>query len=190
MGWTLSGRNGSGTQYPKLQIWRRSSTNGNVYFRNGPEFQIDAQGSVCEELTRNGSCNQEFHCRLPISSYVHVASGSDIIGVELPPFFDSAFELLFIAFTDQQQYVWRQDVTSFNLDINTNNLTVPDDFLFDADVVIGKWVIAVMGQILWGPKGISRIHTIKFVINVKKCVHVSMKSFSTWLYLQLLTHAI
>ena len=31
MGLTVSGRNGTGTMYPKLQIWRRSTTDTNLY---------------------------------------------------------------------------------------------------------------------------------------------------------------
>ena len=53
VGWTVSGRRGSGTMYPKLQIWRRNGTDRNLYFKNGPEIQIDAHGSACETLTRN-----------------------------------------------------------------------------------------------------------------------------------------
>ena len=106
VGWTVSGRSYSGrAYYPKLQIWRRSSTDRNVYFKNGPEIQIDAQGSACETITQNANCNQEFHCRLSPANYVSVLSGSDIIGVVLPPLYDQGFELLFIE-SRQQHYVW------------------------------------------------------------------------------------
>ena len=104
VGLTMSRRRGSGEVYPKLQIWRRSSTDRNLYFRNGPEIQIVASGSACETLTTNANCNQEFYCRLSPANYLSVLSGSDIIGVELPPLENQAFELFFIA-SGQQQYI-------------------------------------------------------------------------------------
>ena len=134
VGWTNSGRMGSGTMYPKLQTWRRSNTDANLYFKNGAEIQIDAQGSVCETLTRNVNCNQEFYCRLSPANYLSVLSGSDIIGVELPPLHNQAFELLFIV-TEQQQYVWRQRVTSSSLRIGNHDIRVGDDLLFSVDVL-------------------------------------------------------
>ncbi len=132
VGWTVSGRNGSGTLYPKLQIWRRSSTNRNIYFKHGPEIQIDAQGSACETITQRLGCIQEFHCRLSPANYVTVLSGY-IIGVELPPINNQGFELLFIV-TEQQQYVWRREVTTSSLTIGTHDVVVGDDLLLSADV--------------------------------------------------------
>ena len=76
VGWTVSGRDGSGTLYPKLQIWRRSSTDRNVYFKNGPEIQIDAQGSACEIITRDENCVQKYHCRLSPANHVSILAGS------------------------------------------------------------------------------------------------------------------
>ena len=118
--------------YPKLQIWRRNSTDRNLYFKNGPEIQIDAHGSACETLTRNVNCNQEYYCRLSAANYLSVLSGSDIIGVELPPLENQAFELLFIV-TEQQQYVWRREVNASSLMIGTHDVRVGDDFLFSID---------------------------------------------------------
>ena len=120
--------------YPKLQIWRRSSTNRNSYFKNGPEIQIDAHGSACETLTRNVNCNQEYFCRLSTANYLSVLSGSDIIGVELPPLENQAFELLFIV-TEQQQYVWRREVNASSLMNGTHDIRMGDDFLFSVDVL-------------------------------------------------------
>ncbi len=134
VGWTVSGRIGSGTLYPKLQIWRRSSTNRNTYFKHGPEIQIDAQGSACETITQRLGCIREFHCRLSPANYVTVLSGSDIIGVELPPLNNQGFELLFII-TGQRQYVWRREVTTSSLTIGTHDVVVGDDLLLSADVL-------------------------------------------------------
>ena len=119
--------------YPKLQIWRRSSVDHNLYFKNGPEIQIDAEGSACETITQNANCGQEFHCRLSVANYLSVQSGYDIIGVELPPLNNQAFELLFIV-TEQQQYVWRREVTSSSLIKGTHDIRVGDDLLLSVDV--------------------------------------------------------
>ena len=78
VGWMVSGRRGSGTMYPKLQIWRRNSTDENEYFKSGPEVQIDAHGSGCLSIIQ--SCNRVFRCRLSTANTVPVHSGSDIIG--------------------------------------------------------------------------------------------------------------
>ncbi len=138
VGWTVSGRNGSGTLYPKLQIWRRSSTDRNVYSKNGPEIQIDAEGSGCEMMIRNANCVQEFHCRLSPANYVSVSSGSDIIGVEVPPLNNQAFELFFVA-SQQQQYVWQTEITTSNsLIMGTNDIQVGDDLLLKVEVLRGK----------------------------------------------------
>ena len=132
VGWTVSGRNYSGRAYPKLQIWRRSNTDRNVYFKNGPEIQIDAQGSACERIT-NVNCNREFHCRLSPANYVSVLSGSDIIGVVLPPLYDQGFELLFIE-NGQPHYVWRQELNTSSIRIGGQDLTVSDYLLLSVDV--------------------------------------------------------
>ncbi len=133
VGLTVSGRIGSGTAYPKLQIWRRNSTYRNVYFKNGPEIQIDAQGSACETITQNVNCTQEFQCRLSAANYVSVLSGSDIIGVELPPLHNQAFELLFIG-SPQRQHVWRREITMPSITFGTQDLTVEEDLLFSVDI--------------------------------------------------------
>ena len=135
VGWTVSGRRGSGTMYPKLQIWRRNGVN--EYYRNGPEIQIDAQGSACETITQNANCSQEFHCRLSAANNVSVLSGSDIIGVELPPIDNQGFELLFISH-NQIQHVWRREITISSLTIGTEDLIVRDDLLLNVEVLLGE----------------------------------------------------
>ena len=139
VGLTVSGRSGTGTMYPKLQIWRRSSTNANLYFKNGPEIQIDAHGSACETLTRNVNCNQEFHCRLSAANHVSVFAGLDIIGVELPPFNDQLFELLFVG-NERLQHVWRREVTSFSLKYGTQDLTVEELLFLNVEVQQGEYL--------------------------------------------------
>ena len=139
MGLIVSGRNGTGTMYPKLQIWRRSSTDANLYFKNGPEIQIDAHRSACETLTRNENCSQEFHCRLPAANHVPISAGVDIIGVELPPFNNQRFELLFIV-SEQLQHVWRREVTSSSLMIGTQDITVQDNLFLNVEVLQGEYI--------------------------------------------------
>ena len=141
MGWRVSGRDWSGTLYPKLQIWRRSNTDRNVYFKNGPEIQIDAQGSACELISRNENCAQEYHCRLSAAYHVPILAGSDIIGLELPPFHNQAFSLLFLLGTNWQKdnYVWRREVNSSSLTVGTQDITVRnDEVLIKVDVVEGE----------------------------------------------------
>ena len=139
VGWTVSGRIASGTMYPKLQIWRRSSTNANLYFKNGPEIQIDAHGSACETITQNTvNCSQEFHCRLSAANQVSIHSGLDIIGVELPVLYDQGFELFFIgplsARVSNQQYVWRQEISTLKISTSSRDLLVYDHLLLSVDV--------------------------------------------------------
>ena len=122
--------------YPKLQIWRRSSTRSNTYNKNGPEIQIDAQGSACETITR--SCDNDdrtFHCKLSAANKVSIHSGSDIIGVELPPLENQGFELFFIS-SSQRHYVWRSEVTTSSLTLTSSSYDVlARDYLFlDAEV--------------------------------------------------------
>ena len=135
VGWTVSGRRGSGTMFPKLQIWRRNDVG--EYYKNGPEIQIDAQGSACETITQNANCSQEFHCRLSAANNVSVLAGSDFIGVELPPIDNQGFELLFIG-DNQIQYVWRQEIATSSLTIGTEDLTVRDDLLLNVEVLLGE----------------------------------------------------
>lgn len=137
VGWTVSGRRGSGKMYPKLQIWRRSSTHRNIYFKNGPEIQVDAEGSACQTITRNANCTQEFHCGLSPANYVSVSSGSDIIGVEVPPLNNQAFELLFMA-SSREQHVWRSEITISNsLIMGTDDIRVGDDLFLNIEVRLG-----------------------------------------------------
>ena len=135
VGWTVSGRSGSGTKFPNLQIWRRNDTNQYLYHATGQEIQIDAEGSTCETITQ--TCDQIFQCRLSRANRVSVQSGSDIIGVELPPLEDQAFELLFIA-APQSQYVWRQEITTSSLRIGSQDIIVRDALLLSLDVKSGN----------------------------------------------------
>ena len=63
---------GTGTMYPKLQIWRKSSIG--QYYKIGHKIQIDAGRSVCQIMTQ--TCGQIFQCRLTTANQVHVSSGS------------------------------------------------------------------------------------------------------------------
>ena len=123
--------------YPKLQIWRRSSTDENLYFKNGPEIQIDAHGSACEIMTRNENCSQEFHCKLSAANHVSIFAGYDIIGVELPPINNQQFELLFVG-SRQPQRVWRREVHSSSLRIGTEDVIASDYLFLSVKVLLGE----------------------------------------------------
>ena len=113
IGWTVSGRASEGTQFPKLQVWRANSSQGpDFYFKSGKDIQVDAEGTACEILTK--TCGQIFQCRLSNDHQVSVQFG-DILGVELPPHDDSAFELFFLINRPdlrQNHFVFRQQLSS------------------------------------------------------------------------------
>ena len=102
-----------GTQFPKLQVWRANSSQGpDFYFKPGKDIQVDAEGTACEILTK--TCGQIFQCRLSKDHQVSVQSG-DILGVELPPLNDSAFELFFLINRldlRQNHFVFRHQLSS------------------------------------------------------------------------------
>ena len=133
--WTVSGRAGHGTMYPKLQIWRRSTLDSSQYTKIGPEIQIDAEGSACENISQ--VCSQTFHCTLLPSYQVEVRSGIDIIGVELPPLDNQGFELYFIE-SSQRQYVFRREVNTSTISTESNDVVVLDDILLSVDVLTGE----------------------------------------------------
>ena len=150
VGWTVSGRAGNGTLYPKLQIWRRSDSEPFVYHKNGPEIQIDTEGSVCENISKR--CDQNFHCNLSPSRQVEVRAGSDIIGLELPDTDDQGFELYFIAqhgpdleyFDNRKwkQLVWRGEVNSSSLTLGRQDTEEFDKPLLSLAVLSGICTIA------------------------------------------------
>ena len=139
VGWTVSGRAENGRVYPKLQIWRRSTSDSNLYQKNGQEIQIDAEGSACEEISQ--TCGQVFQCRLSSANQVTVVSGMDIIGVELPPLDHQGFELYFVTNRRHQnfQYVWRQEIISSSLAIGSRIFPVLEDLLLSVHVLPGMW---------------------------------------------------
>ena len=113
IGWTVSGRARVGTQFPKLQVWRANSSQGpDFYFKPEKDIQVDAEGTACEILTK--TCGQIFQCRLSNDHQVSVQSG-DILGVELPPLNDGAFDLFFLINRPdlrQNHFVFRQQLSS------------------------------------------------------------------------------
>ena len=135
VGWTVSGRRGSGTMYPKLQVWRRNSTSSSTYYKNGPEIQIDAEGSACETITQTCSdSNRTFQCKLSTANRVSVRSGSDFIGVELPPFNNQGFELFFLISSQQSHFVWRHELTTSSVTSNSYDVQVYDHVFLDVEV--------------------------------------------------------
>ena len=136
--WTVSGRAGQGTQFPKLQVWRRAdSVDKDEYHKQGQEIQIDAEGSVCEEITQ--TCDQIFHCSLSADYQVSIQSGSDIVGVELPPVANQGFELFFMP-GSQIQYIWQQELASNNttIRIGSQDNTTTDHLLLSLNISTGK----------------------------------------------------
>lgn len=144
VGWTVSGRRlGQGTQPPKLQVWRRStSTNGDEYYhKEGSAVPIDpdADGVECEEtLTRNHT----FRCRLNESYQLTVQSEVDIVGIELPPLQNQSFELFFFASDSNiSQYVWQHEdnvMPNASLRIGSHDAVVDDNVLLYLNISTGK----------------------------------------------------
>ena len=97
-------------QYPKLQVWRENSSHSRYYDKQGRDIQVDAEGSACELITQ--TCGQIFQCRLKANNRVAVQR-DDILGVELPPFNSSGFELFFISVPNtQDHYIFRRQLGS------------------------------------------------------------------------------
>ena len=102
-GWRVAGRAGPGTQFPTLQIWRRNNdTSGVEYSRTGqsvimensvPSSQVD-----CEVIVHT----------LDERDRISVQPG-DVVGIELPPLFDQAFQVLFEP-GGEMNYVYRQQL--------------------------------------------------------------------------------
>ena len=162
VGWTVSGRAGNGTLFPKLQIWRRSDSEPFVYHKNGPEIQIDAEGSACESISQ--MCNQTFRCKLQQSYHVTLRAGLDIIGIELPHSDNQGFEMYFIPIpvpipidltsSDISNSAWKQLV--WKGEVNSSSLTIDIDIemyqmiqeivdfnkpLISIDVLSGKYKV-------------------------------------------------
>ena len=135
VGWTVSGTVENGTMYPKIQIWRRSTSDQNLYQKIGQEIQIDAEGSACEEISQ--TCGHTFHCRLSSDNQVTVVSWMDIIGVELPPLDKQGFKLYFNTSLRLRQYVWQREITSSSLKIGSQDLIVRDDLLLSVHILPG-----------------------------------------------------
>jgi hypothetical protein len=110
VGWTVAGRRGEGTHYPKLQIWREDSSRRDYYDKQGRDIQVDTQGSACELITQ--TCDQIFQCRLKATNRITVQRG-DILGVELPRLNSSGFELFFqMGIYTQNHYIFRRQLNS------------------------------------------------------------------------------
>lgn len=141
VGWTVSGRVGQGTEPPKLQIWRRSTSDGEeYYYKRGPAVPIDpdADGVECEEIL---TCNHTFQCRLNETYQITVQSEVDIIGIELPLLQNQSFELFFVSGSNISQYVWQQEdmmATNTSLRIGSQDAVVDDKMLLYLNVSTGK----------------------------------------------------
>ena len=90
VGWRVAGTVGQGRQYPKLQVWRlrNASSSSQEYFKPGND--ISMEGTVSSPPV---NCNI-FEHTLDEASQVTVQSG-DILGIELPPENDQAFDILY-----------------------------------------------------------------------------------------------
>ena len=111
VGWTVAGRMGEGTQYPKLQVWRGNSSQcDDCYYKPGQDIPVDIEGSACDIITQ--TCGQIFQYRLTAANQVPVQPG-DILGVELPPLDDNGFELLFTSVPNtQDHFIFRYQLSS------------------------------------------------------------------------------
>lgn len=140
IGWIVSGRAGQGTQPPKLQIWRRNTTDEEEYHTRGPTIPIDpdAEGVECEEMSM---CNQTFQCRLNETYQIIVQSEVDIIGIELPPLEKQSFELFFMSSSNISHYIWQQEEVMINssLRIGSQNAIADDKVLLHLNVSPGTY---------------------------------------------------
>ena len=110
VGWTVAGRRGGRTQYPKLQVWREDCSRRDYYNKQGQEIQVDAEGTACETITQTR--DQIFQCRLRAANQVPIQRG-DILGVELPPTTSSSgFELFFTTLDSNKQnhFIFRRQL--------------------------------------------------------------------------------
>ena len=136
IGWTVSGRMGGGTQFPKLQFWR--SSNQQDYRKRGEDIPVNPRNrSTCEVITQ--TCGQVFQCSLTTAAQVSVQPG-DILGVELPPENNRGFEILF-EFGTQQQHVYRQQLSS-TARISSSNFYVLHQLLASVQINTGEYSIS------------------------------------------------
>ena len=120
-GWRVAGIVGQGTQYPKLQVWRlrNASSSSQEYFKPGND--ISMEGTVSSPPV---DCNI-FEHTLDKASQVSVQSG-DILGTELPPDNDQAFDILHTTNDGPLTYIYNQQLPSpFDLNNTTIRLFGP-----------------------------------------------------------------
>lgn len=101
-GWRMAGRAGPGTQFPVLQIWRKNNNTCGEYSRTGQsvimENSVPSQQVDCDVIEHT----------LNERDRISVQPG-DVIGVELPPLFDQAFQVLFEP-GGELNYVYKQQL--------------------------------------------------------------------------------
>ena len=103
VGWRVAGTVGRGRQYPKLQVWRlrNASASSQEYFKPGND--ISMEGTVSSPPV---DCDI-FEHTLDKVSQVTVQSG-DILGIELPPGNDQAFDVLYDLDGEPLTYIYRR----------------------------------------------------------------------------------
>ena len=107
VGWRVAGTVGQGRQYPKLQVWRlrNASASSQEYFKPGNDILME--GTVSSPPV---DCDI-FEHTLDKASQVTVQSG-DILGIELPPENDQAFDVLYALGGGPLTYIYRQRLPS------------------------------------------------------------------------------
>lgn len=114
VGWRVAGTVGQGRQYPKLQVWRlrNASSSSQEYFKPGNDISMEGTVSsppvVCDI----------FEHMLDKESQVTVQS-RDILGIELPPDNNQAFDVLYALGGGPLTYIYRQRLPS-PFDLNNN----------------------------------------------------------------------
>ena len=108
VGWRVAGTVGQGTKYPKLQVWRprNASSSSQEYFKPGND--ISMEGTVSSSLPVE--CDI-FEHTLSKASQVSIQRG-DILGIELPPGNDQAFDILYDLGSGPMTYVYRRKLQS------------------------------------------------------------------------------
>ena len=100
-----------GDQDPKIQIWRKNSSEPGFYYKIGAEIAVN--------ISENGACddglptiaNRMYFCVLKKQFQVLLQPG-DILGLELPPAHDNDFDILFTRGEGPMNYLFHQKLNS------------------------------------------------------------------------------
>lgn len=129
-GWRVAGTVGQGTKFPRVQIWRRNTTMSEGYYMSQ---SISMAGTVS---SMEVDC-AIFNHNLDEGARVSVQPG-DILGIELPPSNDQAFDILYKT-SAPLNYVYRKQLpATTNLQNSDLFAILKDQPLIDFNIIPGK----------------------------------------------------